>query len=545
MRSKKEYKKAASYVRLLRSPKDSFFAISFAFLLCFFSMIGFFMDSVSMLSLNNLWGGVGIVFLLILLGAELYLRLCDLLINHISKERPEDSPADCRLYLCYLIIIMLMWFPVLLAYYPGIFAYDVDEQIHQTIGMYNTHHPLIHTLLLQFFYYIIGGRLFESYNKGMVCYTLFQMLILAMAIAYMHLFLYRMKMGRKTRIAILIFTGVFPVYSILSISMTKDIIFAAFVLVLFLCLCYWEVMPEFFEKKHLSFLYLFSIIGTVLFRKNGIYTLILLVIVSFLLLRGEKRKKFLFLSILGILLSVLLQGILKYNLHATEGTLNEMLSVPYQQLSYVYNAKQDELSPNDIYEIEDLIPNVKNYNIHNADAVKGDGQAWGHKRRFVFLYLKMFVKYPSAYVSAFLYNTMGYWYLFDTSNARIYGYGLENRLGYLLTDTKPGYDIVHNSYFPMIENLYENLFSMNEYQKFPLLFILCSMALYFWLLVLCGFYAINMKTKQAVIPITFLLSFLITILVGPCTLIRYFFPVISCLPPLFMVTFKSVDKNIN
>lgn len=537
------------YINLFNSSKDSFWSLLFSAIFSVFYVIGFYMDkeSIMMQSNKSMIGrvvGAALLFFLILEGGtELYHRFYNFLINRISKEKPEITNGDTRLYFRCLIIVLFMWIPVLLAYYPGLFTYDVAGQIPQMKGSYSTHHPLIHTFILQFFYYVIGERFMGSYTKGMACYTLFQMLILAMAIAYMHLFLYRMKVGRKSRVVILIFTGIFPVYSVLSISITKDIIFTAFYLVLFLCLCYREMMPDFFEKRHMDILYIFSIIGTVLFRNNGIYVIVLLFAVELILLWREKRKKILLSTMIGILISLALLDALKYSVHAANGSPNEMLSIPYQQLSCVYNNKKDELSFADINEIKSIIPNVEGYSLHNADMVKGNALAWEHKSRFVSIYFKMFVKYPNYYIKAFLYNTMGYWYLFDTSNAEIYGVGLEYRQGYLLTDTKEGFDVEHNSHFSILENLYENLFSLNEYQKNPVLFILCSMAFYIWAIVLCVFYAVNLKRKQVVFPAVFLLGYIFTIFAGPCALIRYVFPVISCIPPLYVSVFKSIEKD--
>lgn len=537
------------YIKLFHSSKDSFWALLFSLIFSLFLVIGLYMDKRIIILSNdaNIGSVACIIFLTFLFSlgvAELYLRFRTFLVKRISEKQPEITSGDTGYYFICLIIIMLMWFPVLLAYYPGLFAYDVMGQIPQSAGSYSTHHPLIHTFILQFFYYIVGEQLLGSYNRGMVCYSLIQMLILSMAIAYMHLFLYRMKVGRTLRILLVVYTSIFPVYSVLSISMTKDIIFAAFYLVSFLCLCYWEAMPDFFEKKHLGILYIISIVGAVLFRNNGIYVIIILLILGFIILRKEK-KDILFLTIMGVILSVFLLGILKYSVDADDLEANDMLSVPYQQLSYVYNIKNDELSFDDKHEIESFIPGVAEYLPHRADPVKKTGQVGGRNiGQFISLYFRMLVRYPDAYVKAFLHNTMGYWYLFDTSNAEIYGSGPGIRQGYLLTDTKKGFNVVHVSFFPALEDLYENLFSLNEYQHYPLLFILCSMAAYIWMIVLCVFFAINLKYKHAALPIILLLGYIITIFAGPCAIIRYAFPVISCIPPLYVTTFLSQENFI-
>lgn len=534
-------------MRLLRSAKDSLFAVIYSFLLSFFTMTGIIMNrNAGQLDFSmKPWQCICVILLIILFtlsGAELYLIFRDLILLKSSKAAPETSPHDIKRYFVYLCTLMLMWLPVLLAYYPGIFSYDVYPQLTQSIGTYSTHHPLLHTLILQFFYNIVGGRLFGSYNIGMLCYTLLQMLLFSMSIAYMHLFLYRMKISRILRIALLIFTGIFPIYSMFSISMTKDIPFASSFLTLFICLCYCELMPEIFKKRRMEVLFVFSVLGTVLFRNNGIYCIVLAAIAGFIFLREEKRKRILILSVAGIVISLSLQGLLKYGTQASNGSINEMLSIPYQQLSRVYNLRQDELSQSDKEIIEELIPNAWNYNVYLADMTKDTGRIYNNKRLFVSIYPRLLIKYPSSFISAFLNNTMGYWYLFDTTNAEIYGSEPGKRLGFLLSDTKPGLGVKHISYFPKLENLYEHLFSLNEYQNIPPLFILCSIALYIWLAILCVFYAINLKRKQAVMPIIFLMSYIITIFAGPCALIRYAFPIIGCIPPLFIVIFRDAEK---
>ena len=57
----------------------------------------------------------------------------------------------------YFFIIILLWIPILLAYYPGIWAYDVFNQMphiskeYSTFNYISTHHPITHTLFLELF----------------------------------------------------------------------------------------------------------------------------------------------------------------------------------------------------------------------------------------------------------------------------------------------------------------------------------------------------------------------------------------------------------
>ena len=54
-----------------------------------------------------------------------------------------------RAFCLSLGLVLLCWLPVLIAFFPGIAAYDMDFQMYQVAsGDYSTHHPLLHTLFL-------------------------------------------------------------------------------------------------------------------------------------------------------------------------------------------------------------------------------------------------------------------------------------------------------------------------------------------------------------------------------------------------------------
>ena len=82
-----------------------------------------------------------------------------------------------------LVLLVLCWSPVLVAYFPGITGYDMDFQIYQIVsGNYSSHHPLLHTLFIEAFYRL--GAALGSPSLGYGLYTLMQALLLACSIAY-------------------------------------------------------------------------------------------------------------------------------------------------------------------------------------------------------------------------------------------------------------------------------------------------------------------------------------------------------------------------
>ena len=86
-------------------------------------------------------------------------------------------------FVCSFLLIFFVWLLVYFAYYPGICSYDFSIQSSQFVSHdYNEHHPLAHTLLMEGFYRL--GIALGDANIGIGIYVLFQMGILAMAIAF-------------------------------------------------------------------------------------------------------------------------------------------------------------------------------------------------------------------------------------------------------------------------------------------------------------------------------------------------------------------------
>ena len=439
-----------------------------------------------------------------------------------------------KTFLLFILIIFLLWFPVFLAYYPGLFNYDVVFQLKQKIlNKYNTHHPLLHTVILNFFYGLFG----ENHNLGLVFYTIIQMFFLAFSFSYELYFIYKLNINKKFIILNIIWIAITPFFSILSISMTKDIFFTGFFIIFITNLGYICYNKNYLNNLKFLVITFFTVLGIGLFRNNGIYIVFLTSIVLFL--KFFKYKKFSLMILLSLIAILTINGSLRYFLQAKEKSKNELFSIPYQQLARTYFLKEEIIIQEDKELFEKILPTVLNYNPYKADEVKDFGKILDNTNDFIKIYLKYLIKYPNIYIEAFLHNTMGYWYIPDTTSSRIYGQGLESRQGYIMTDYKEGFNVNHISLFPKLETLYENLFSNNDYQKIPLAFLLLSPSIYFWIIVFCIFKNISTKNKNANL-ITFpIIILLLTLFGGPCVLVRYAFPYISVLPILLCVTYKN------
>lgn len=451
-----------------------------------------------------------------------------------------------RVFFLSFGILSISFFLIFLAYFPGLFSYDVGGQLAQrTIG-YNLHHPLLHTLYLQFFYYDVGKTLLGNVNGGVAIATLVQMLLFAACLAYMVWFVYKEGARRVFWLGLLLFFALAPFFSVLSISLTKDTFFAGVMGLFALKLYEWECHPERFHKKRALGIYVALVMAVILLRNNGIYPLIVMVLAGCLLLliRPNRRKVmrvFLVSTVIGIVVAELLGGGLKLLLHAQNGSKNEMFSIPYQQMARVYNVhKDDTLSEEEKSQIITILPDAISYVPWWADPVKAHATAPDRMRDFINLYIYLGRRYEGDYIKAWYDLDRGFIDITDKTHAKIYGHNPEDRQGYLRTDTIEGYNVEHTTYFPLLESVYEKLYSENMYQRILPLRIICSPALYMYILfgmtiVMC------VKRRPVVLLFVFVWLFIATVLAGPCCLIRYALPYICMIPAMGLSLCKKMD----
>lgn len=448
--------------------------------------------------------------------------------------------SDLKYFLACFLIILFFYSLVFLAYYPGMNNYDAYNQIKQTMGSYSTHHPIAHTLYLKFFLYHVGGQLLHDYTAGWAIGIYFQMAAVAATLSYVQLLLYRLNAGRKMRIFFLSAYAANPLFAVLAISSTKDIFFSIFFVLSAVCVVYWTVRPAVYKKKRLIVLYMLSLTGIVIFRNNGIYGLILMLAIGGIYMFRRKQYRFLVITVIGIMTGICAFSLLKAVTKASSGTMNEALSIPYQQMAFTYNVLGDELLESEKQTIKTIVPTVENYEPHYADKVKNRGTALQNSENvklFVKTYLSIGLKHPLGYIEAFIQNNLGYLYVFDTQSARIQRTEDGDRWGGLTETELRDNDVVHlqhTSYFPWLENLCENLFTYNEYWRVLPYFLLCSVGFYFWSHMLILVLAIDLKCTPIIINATNLIGFFLTIFFGPMVAIRYALPYMLSLPVMLI-----------
>lgn len=479
-------------------------------------------------------------------------------VKNSRKERPA-----WQVWLFYSLLIFLCWMPVFLAYYPSVFAYDAEGQLYQILaGDYSTHHPLLHTLFLGAFFRL--GIALGSCAAGMAVHSLVQMALMACAFGWAVSFLYRRRISGRVRAALFLFFAFFPANSVLALSTTKDVLFAAFVLLYTLCLyrivCVQGSAFRQCEKvsgKEMAACVFWAVL-MLLFRNNAVYAYVVSAPIIYIgigksgrhegdgaqktgLPSGRSTRKnracsFFYMTLVTLVLYGICAFSLKAVTHAQSGSPREMLSVPLQQMARTRVRAEESIDPSLRQELEKYISSewvFAAYNPHLADPVKSRAVIHDDPVGLIEAWVKLGLKHPAIYIDAFLDNSLGLWYLWDTSHAQVYGIGTESGFGYLSTDNRvmpAGFEVEENSLLPGLRAFMEKIVSDNAYSKIPLIRLLFSPAFYWWLLYLYMVTAFYRKRGREILPVVFLTAYCLTLLLSPTVLVRYIYPLMVTIP---------------
>lgn len=445
----------------------------------------------------------------------------------ITKSYPALDKIFHKLnFPLFWMIIFLCWLPVLLACYPGIFSYDAVYQCSQvgdTLQL-NTHHPIIHTLLLGGCVHF-GQSVFGSANTGMLLYSLIQMLINSCIFAYVLAFLKKHKVASSILGICLLFFALVPFNSLFAVCATKDSIFGA-LFILFITFIIDMVTDSDTFFRSLKYPVCFSLVVFLLltFRNNMLYAFILC-IPFFLFIFRKHWKKNLILLLMPLIILKLYEGILYPALNVTSGNSREAYSVIMQQFGCVYN--ECELDTDDQEMLLAIMNDEawKKYEPHKSDAIKNEFTTEVFEENIVDymkLWLKLGLKHPSQYLNAFLNLTYGYWYpndiLPDTTTYRKY------------IEVYTGTGITFDSKIPWLLDKIEQFGMESSYQSIPGLSMLFSPGFYVWILLfMCAhsFYQKHWKFFTVLLPLA---ALFLTLLLGPVALLRYMYPIMLCVP---------------
>ncbi len=445
-----------------------------------------------------------------------------------SIKMPDVSaPAFINEDIFIFVFLLICWLPVLLAVYPGFFVYDAqDEYLQVASRNFNTHHPLVHVLML-------GGiicavhKVTDSYNLGIAAYTLVQMILVSGVFTFLISYLRKKKVSRLLRFISVIYFAFFPVIVMFTLCSAKDAIFTAALLLLLISMLEMGISgEEFFNSKPRMAFFILSALTMMLFRKNGIYAFIVLV-PALLFYYKKYLKKMCVILAITLFSYFLINTSLTLIFHAKTVENQEILTVPIQQLARTYKFNKEVFEPEDIAILHEMLPEdaLVLYNPKLSDPVKChfDNDAYMKDRsRFLMLWLKIGLRKPLSYINAWLMNSYGFWYpdtvidVYSGNTVFTFTYQDSSYFGYEVE--LPG---VRDSKIPWLDEAYRRMSLEIEQEKIPILSMLYSPGCLFWCFIFVFCYELYRKKYNILIPHLLVLLVWMTVILGPTYLPRY------------------------
>lgn len=469
------------------------------------------------------------------LAAPLFGTLCTRLL--LAPPLRGVSPARIP-HGAYTAVLLVCWLPLLLAYFPGMLNYDFLSEYNQhLVTGYSSVHPLLHSALVTAV--VTLGEVLHSRTFGVLLLSLLQMALFASALAHACVFAQRKGAPRP---ALALLTALFafhPVFSVMALSMTKDTLFAAGVLVL--SLDAWDALSApaaFFADKRRLLRFVLCAVCTALMRNNGVFVLALLLPGLLAALPGYRRRM---ARLAAVCVGASALVLLALNLALSPSPMPsfQLYSLPAQQLVRAYNS--GKLSEADRAEIASWYTSDAGLAVHPhlGDSAKGyldKPRIAAEGSDFLALWARVGKTCSHEYLEALLMLNVGSWYPDDLSHATIYPDVSYNDKGYLQTQeydmTEQGIDTF--CFLPGVRRWVERVCRRNEYQRYPIIAQLFCTATPFWLMLfVCALLVARRQTR--LLPATLgVLGLWLSYLFGPCTLPRYALPLFALSPVLLL-----------
>lgn len=446
------------------------------------------------------------------------------------------------------IVLFVVYGIYLLVFYPGVINYDNANQIKEVMGMHTRYldsivvinenitltnfNPIIHTLLLGYLFkfgYAIG-----NVNFGMFLYTLIQVIVVVLSLAYSIYFLHKEKVRNKYLLVMLgayIFIPFFPFYAITAV---KDTLFSMAVLIYTIKL-YQFIKYENTVKSNILFMIIIMLV--ILLRNNGIY-LVLLSFPFVFFVKKNLRRSVVIMTILVLLFNTG-YGKLLTALEIPNTSIREMLSIPFQQTARYVKYYSDEVTYEEKVAIDKILTYDtlgKRYQPELSDKVKNEYNRYAtdeELKEYFVVWGKMLVKRPMTYINATVNNIYGYfypdtykWYLYTTLNRKL---------------PEAGFDYHFNSLDKtrLVMSGYGNGF-----KEVPVLKLLVNCGIYTWVYVFMLFVLLLTKKKDLIVLLLPAFALLLTTIAGPAnTYFRYVVPYAITLPVILGLVLKETNKS--
>lgn len=451
-------------------------------------------------------------------------------------------------------VVLASWLPTMIAYYPAVFMGDSEDIIYMAYnyptglinaalpikeGIYITnHHPVVYTLYISVILHAVGA-LGGSNNFGVFLCAIIQCLLTVCVLVYSCMYCAKYLKNGKLALVAVAFYALCPWLPKYAVMISKDTFFAD--LLLLCAILIHKSIHARHLKREMAALIAVSV-GVTLIRKNGIYILILTLVFAILLYKSLWKRWLLVLTCI-FAVNILYSDVVLPAAGIPDGSVAEMLSIPFQQTARYVKYHGDEVTDQEKHAISGVLDYdtlAESYSGGLSDPVKrtyNKNATRVELADYFMAWFQMFWKHPGEYVAAFLNNYYGYFYPVVNDAMKI----ARTSVGSMANVNRDGYfDFSHcyNTFHTRLRDIltfYDLL-----WMRIPVLNLFMTTALYVWVVLSVLFLQCIRRDKAAVLAAVMYAALILTVLAGPSNAInyeRYVFPCILGMPFLVCTCF--------
>lgn len=449
---------------------------------------------------------------------------------------------------CFLltIVLLVLWLPYYLTFFPGIFGSDPIESIRMgSQGVpWTNHHPILYTAYIKIFVLLFQNTLGINGALGLMIFV--QQCILAGTFSYCISFMWKRGIAKWVLISVVLFVSINPVVAVFSVYATKDVLFSASMLLLLLKL--YQLQEKLTSGARVSVydwtgLTIISLL-VIFLRNNGSF--IVVGTCLYLIYIFRKEWKTIGCMLLVVFCCIILQKqVLFPVLQVEEGSFAESLSIPLQQIgqAVVDGARMTEEEEAFLNQLMPLERMKEVYQAGYTDTIKFDEQFNDaflneHKMEFIKVWFGMLPDNFTSYVKAYLLQTAGYWDISQTESLTIYGV-VENEFGIKQVD------VIEKIAGHSVQSIIEKLVLVCR--KLPVLCYLTNMAMMLfgsWIVAFC----LQRKKQSIIWLIPLWICWGTVMIAAPASCkFRYMLPMYLALPVILWIVarfgLKQVEKE--
>lgn len=462
-----------------------------------------------------------------------HIRPVHLYLNHFEK----------RPFIVSFVTMSIAYIPYIIASYPAILMGDCSHQFGMIYGDYafTNAHPVSHTLFMKFCLNI-GDKLFNSVNIGIFIYAMIQFLFVVTIISFLNKLIIEWGISSKISFFFLLYYICHPRVQNYMFVVTKDVIDSTFLLLFMASLC------MLFAKKRNWKVYLLlglSAVGSILFRRDSTYIIILSLLCIFFILRDFRRSTAVITAALTCFVFSWNAFLSYLNIPQSRPETNPyygMLGrIMVQQTARYLRDAGDEVTKEEkeiISACFDYEAMVKKYQPDN----KADGAASTFKkditkerwRAYQKTWFNMFFKHPEIYLEATLNIKYDHLYPYIVQKYR-YGWSVEK----MDSINKKAIYMPSFLSYPESQTAFQAGYEVfrESFSKVPILNFPFITASYFWILFVWFAYCVYRKKRISIAIMMPLLILVFVLIAGPANAryFRYIYPYSLCLPAVIIL----------